>query len=345
MEDKIKRGKELLSELSEIIRDLPDSDILDLLVYGDLDSFMDAIFDRSKKAKFKGKIADFLFENRNRAYIMARLRYAITHKCSFKVTKDGQDFYVSPLHAQWFKDGVMFTEGRVPFGGQIVLYQNGEARYAVVAGDMKAPPYLTPQHVRFISIDEFKESLKKIPPTQLEDLDRPVKEFKRLLEDQVNEEVRYQELFEKYPWILGLQWESVQRHKDLGQDIPDFTGVRVKDKCRDIIEIKPPFMPLFKKNGDFRAEFNDAWNQAERYLNTTRKDRVHLAEKRKLRFDNPKCYLISGYQIPEDQMEKIRLKQEMNPSIEILTYEDLIRFTQSTIEFLKQRANLKPIGP
>jgi hypothetical protein len=48
-----------------------------------------------------------------------------------------------------------------------------------------------------------------------------------------------------------------------------------------------------------------------------------------------KCYLIAGYKLRDDALNKIRIKQRMNPAIDVLTYDDLIALTQKTVEFVR----------
>lgn len=127
----------------------------------------------------------------------------------------------------------------------------------------------------------------------------------RLLNERCQDERAYQQLLEKHPWMLGSQYQSVQRHFGLdNQNIPDFTATRSSDQCHDILELKQPFTKCFRSNGDFSSDFNVAWNQAERYIGFTRRQRDYLREEKKLRFENPRCLLIAGYEIEETSSEK-----------------------------------------
>ena len=156
-----------------------------------------------------------------------------------------------------------------------------------------------------------------------------------LLSNEESNESKYQELFSHYPWVLGLQYTRLQRHTNLDdENIPDFTGIRVSDNCRDIFEMKPPTMKVFLADGNFSADFNNAWNQSERYLNFAREDKDYLNRK-KLRFENPKCFLICGYNLPENLKQKIRIKEKLTPSIQLLTYNDILAFMENTIAFIK----------
>lgn len=135
---------------------------------------------------------------------------------------------------------------------------------------------------------------------------------------------------------MGAQYARIDSHKTFNDDnIPDFTGVRVRDAARDIIEIKPPFLPLFKENNCFRAEFNNAWDQGERYLDFARNDSDYLKRQKGLFFDNPKCYLIAGYNLNDEQFKELRRKERMNPAITTLTYNDVLAMAHSTVAFVK----------
>ena len=180
------------------------------------------------------------------------------------------------------------------------------------------------------------EDFKTIPSKALTDLETPLQELNDLLHNRNEDEVKYQEFLEKYPWILGVQYEKIQRHSNFDdKNIPDFTCVRIHDKYRDIIEIKQPFLTIFRKDGEFSSEFNDAWNQAERYLNFAREEKDYLRRKG-LNFDNPKCSLIIGFKLSDEELSKMRTKGRLNPAIGLLTYDDLVVFAKTTVDFIKK---------
>lgn len=120
---------------------------------------------------------------------------------------------------------------------------------------------------------KFSEAFKQ------QSLRAVIEEIERLIAQKCNDESQYQELLQRYPWILSGQHSSIERHANLDdENIPDFTGVRAADSCRDIFEIKPPFMSVFRKDGELTAQFNDAWSQVERYLNFARQQRQYLRD-------------------------------------------------------------------
>ncbi len=178
--------------------------------------------------------------------------------------------------------------------------------------------------------------LKTIPSNQIDDLEKPLIEIKDLLNSQDNKESNYHKWLQKHYWVFGLGYKLIESHKNLDDKrIPDFTGIRVYDDFRDIFEIKSPFINLFQKDGEFTSEFNKAWNQVEEYLNCAIEDKDYLRRKG-LNFDNPKCYLILGYDLSEKQIKKIRTKARMNPAIDFRTYNDLIIWAEHTIKIVKE---------
>ena len=136
--------------------------------------------------------------------------------------------------------------------------------------------------------------------------------------------------------MLGGQYESVQRHLGLDdENIPDFTATRSWDHCHEILELKQPFMKCFRSTGELSSDFNDAWNQAERYIAFTRRQRDYLREEKKLRFENARCILIAGYEIEDDFLRKIREKESIALSISVLTYDQLLNVARHVLYLMR----------
>ena len=223
------------------------------------------------------------------------------------------------------------TELCTPLG-----YYNGKvAKYGIAAKDMRSGQQIGPGDLLFVDLEEYQKGLNELSQAKF-DLDLSIKKLTDLLESSINEESKYQNYFVEFPWVLGLQYNVVQSHRKLDdENIPDFTGVRVHDGYRDILEIKPPFEPLFTEEGELNAYFNKSWNQAERYLSFTRQYRDYLSHAKGLNFENPKCYLLCGYNLSESQLNKIRIKASMNPAIQFLTYDQLLTIIQNIIAKVK----------
>ena len=160
-----------------------------------------------------------------------------------------------------------------------------------------------------------------------------------LLSRQRNEDL-YQKFFVAHPWIFGAQYKQIVSHDAFNdENIPDFTGVRVRDAARDIIEIKSPSLSLVQRNGELRAEFNKAWNQAERYLDFARSHSDYLYREKGLRFENPICYLIAGYNLSDEHLRAVRRKERLNPAITLLTYNDVLALGKATVELINNLRN------
>jgi Domain of unknown function (DUF4263) len=161
--------------------------------------------------------------------------------------------------------------------------------------------------------------------TRLQSMKAGLQSLKQLLAERCESESKYQELLEQHPWMLGGMHSEITRHRAYDdRSIPDFTAERCYDHCHDIIELKQPFLKLFRRDGSFHSSFNDAWNQAERYLAFATEQRSYLREEKELRFDNPRCLLILGYQLEPLQLREIRKKESFGRATSIFTYDHVV---------------------
>jgi hypothetical protein len=165
-----------------------------------------------------------------------------------------------------------------------------------------------------------------------------------LLEERCEDESKYQKLLEHHPWMLGGLYAQVMRHRSLDdRNIPDFTAVRCYDNCHDIIELKQPFLSLFrKKSAGFTSEFNESWNQAERYLSFSTQQRSYLMEEKNLRFESPRCLLLLGYQLSDAELREIRKKESFVRSISVFTYDHLLTAASRIVSLMRQ-AHERPL--
>ena len=334
-QDEKKRLDEVLNKAIDIVKSCDDKNIPDLLGDGILQSLLEAIV--SPKTKKEQTIYDYLLEHKHRLQLLALLRLAIHRNYAIKGKVGETDTFVSPAHIQWYEDGVMFFQGGKQFEGLIGLYQNGRVKFGIATRMILGGEKIGPDDLEFIDVEEMEDRSKQPSvPKSFNDLDKAIVELETLLQKKDNDESKYQNYLMKNPWIFGAKYKLIEAHKSFNdENIPDFTAERVRDLARDIIEIKPPFLPLFTKRNQFRADFNTAWNQAERYLDFARQESDYLKREKKLIFENPKCYLLAGYNLAEKQVKEIRRKERMNPAITILTYNDLFVMAQSTVSFFK----------
>ena len=183
------------------------------------------------------------------------------------------------------------------------------------------------------------------PRTRAEHMTRGLTRLEELLRDRCEVEGKYQELLAEYPWMLGRPYARVLRHQPFDDSsIPDFTAVRCYDDCHDIIELKQPFVTLFKGSGQFGAGFNDAWNQAEGYLAYTIRNRGYLLQEKGLRFEDPKCLLICGHGLSSVELARIREKTSLSAAISVLTYDHLLGIARHVVD-LVHTAGDRPLPP
>lgn len=98
---------------------------------------------------------------------------------------------------------------------------------------------------------------------------------------------------------------------------------------RDIIEIKPPGLKIFGKNGSPLASFYSSVAQCERYLDFADSNRDYLNREKGLLFDAPIAILITGWDLDRECHRELRRKERLNPRIKIHTYNDILASIKS----------------
>lgn len=212
-----------------------------------------------------------------------------------------------------------------------ILPNNGPREYSLAA-------LLARQTLLLLGISPGGTDSEATGPTRILHMQAGLDRLRELLSRKVESEKEYQELLQKHPWMLGGTYAEIRRHSKLDDaNIPDFTALR-HDKFNDVIEIKQPFLKLFRADGGFTAEFNEAWEQAERYLRFTIRQRQYLRDEKDLRFENPRCILVIGYALDERKLASLRDKQFLKDLITIFTYDHLLETARYVFDLVR-RAN------
>lgn len=333
-DDQVKTVRGIVARLTEEVSEMSDRKIAEALGKGALDDLFKEILDPDG-IKDAPSIADFLLEHKFSATLMATIRHAITHNYSFGVTKEGQTGYVAPCHYQWFDGAVMFVESGERFSGRIGRYDGDKLKYMVAGREIEGPASIGPEDVEWITLEELRKRIAEAPRRIAERIEETLSRLRKLVEEEDNSESKYQELLVDNPRAFGLRFTDIERHQALDdENKPDFVATRIRDGCHDLIEVKPPFNPIFKADGDFRAEFLQAWDQAERYLNYASRERAMLRREKGLLFENPRCYLIAGHGVTGEERRKITEKEERDPAITVYTYEELAALMADTLEIV-----------
>ena len=334
MNENTEEIQKLLKNVNTLLNKLQNEDIIAALGTGILNDFLESIAPRKEKDE---DIYQYLFNNKQGLTILSLMRLAIQVNYSLKgIVNEKTDVFVSPLHYQWFENGVMFTQGEERFNGAIGLYQDGKIKFAIAAREFKKGDDLGPNDFLFID-SEKAQKIFNSSKKDIRNLENELESLRRLLDNKEDKEDKYQKFFTEHSWILGAQFDKIDSHEKLNdENIPDFTGVRIEDKNRDIIEIKQPFLELFKRGAQFNANFNDAWNQIEGYLDFVIQNYDYLRREKGMSFDNPRCFLIIGYNLSAEQLKSFKTKARRNPSIRIYTYNDILAMGKSTIDFFNR---------
>lgn len=331
------QARAALDDALERLTRLSEPAIVRVLADGPLERLLQAIAPLHQDDRREGELLyDYLLRHKDGLTLLAQVRRAITHNYSLAGDVGGERVYVSPDTQQWFEDGVMFLQGEERFGGLIGLYREGKISFGIAARDTLKGEALGPNDFVYVELEEYRRLANERFHTQTE-IDTAASELRSLLRDSVKDESQYQAYLERHPWILGAQYTGVQSHARFDdRNIPDFSGVRIRDGSRDILEIKSPALSLFRADGEFSADFSNAWHQVERYLDFARRNSDYLFRERGLRFENPHCYLIAGQGLTQEQLSKVRGKERMNPAVTFLTYDDLQTLVDGTVAMIKR---------
>jgi hypothetical protein len=189
-----------------------------------------------------------------------------------------------------------------------LFYDFGPLLHEAVPRDYELENALAQQQLLLYGLTAPQPEFKS-GSSRLKGMENAIKELEALLAEECEIESQYQELLERHPWMLDASYCLSRHIKMDDKNIPDFTALRAYDKCHDIIELKQPFLSLFKADGTFAADFNDSWNQCERYLDFCHKQRSYLKEEKSLRFENPRCILLMGLNITTENLKNIRQKR------------------------------------
>lgn len=165
----------------------------------------------------------------------------------------------------------------------------------------------------------------QVTPQNIQDMVKGLYKLQVLINEKSEDESSYQKLLASNAWMFGGIYASIQRHAKFDdKNIPDFTATRAADEFMDIIEVKHPFLKCFTQTG-FSSEFNDSWNQAERYVSFCIRNAAYLRSEKRMAFDQPRCILLMGLELSPEQEAEIRNKNMVSSSVKFMSYDHLLR--------------------
>lgn len=193
--------------------------------------------------------------------------------------------------------------------------------------------------IQLMSLWGLKEKLEESLPKTIDPIGQMSEGFqslRRLIADPNVTESQLQELLQENPWMFRGHYKKIERHTALDdKNIPDFTGVRVLDDCRDILELKLPSLRCVKRDGTLSADFHNAWDQTERYLDFVTRDSDYLLRQKRLKFENARAWLIVGSNWAEEALDQVRRKERGNSRIRLMTYDQLLEQALNVLTFVR----------
>jgi hypothetical protein len=184
-----------------------------------------------------------------------------------------------------------------------------------------------------------------VTPQNIQDMTKGLHALEMLISSKCEKESSYQELLESNAWMFGGIYSSVKRHSKFDdKNIPDFTASRAADGFMDIIELKHPFLRCFTQSG-FSSEFNDSWNQAERYASFCIRNAAYLRSEKQMEFDQPRCILLMGFDLSSEQEAEIRNKNMVSSSVKFMSYDHLLRQAKHVLELFEAAARAPSNSP
>lgn len=199
---------------------------------------------------------------------------------------------------------------------------------------------LATQQLLLLGLDEDEVQ----PGARLSQMKAGLYRLSELLNQKCEDEEKYQSLLEEHPWMFGGAYDLVEPHRNLDdRRIPDFTARRSFDGCRDVVEIKQPFLRLFRNDGRLAAAFNDSWNQCEDYLTFVQRQKGYLLEEKELVFENPKCLLLIGSGLEPRQRTRIRHKEGTVRAIECRTYDELFSMASHMVALVEKASKRETV--
>lgn len=283
-----------------------------------------------------GNIYAWMEENKLPWIFWSFVYRVINNQMSIKVRLNtGYEAFISPTIEQIIKDGVTFLQGANRMEGLLCGYKDGKILVAHIKRDVPQGEKLTSNDFDFIELDSNGKLPAKTEQTySFKDADFCLNE---LIRTDPDNEAAFQNYFARFPWVFGMQYKQVQSHQKFDDaNIPDFSAVNARNGLRDIIEIKPPGLRMFGKNGSPLAAFHSSISQCERYIDFSDTNRDYLRNEKGLLFDAPIAILIVGWDLSRESLKELRRKERLNPRIKIHTYNDILTSIRSMKEVINK---------
>lgn len=192
-----------------------------------------------------------------------------------------------------------------------------------------------------LSSDDLLRSRSLVAAINYGRYHRAIIQFQKMIEDNLPER-DYQKFLEENHWIFGSEYSELINKRSLvvGQQL-DFPLRRTVDGYLDVIEIKTP---LKGKSGFIRDSSHDNYypgsdihknaSQVLNYLNALEADRHRIMVQDKVDVTKVRGKLIIGRDGTEEEQEARRLYNSNQKSIEVMSFDGLIRIGQRILQIM-----------
>jgi len=204
-----------------------------------------------------------------------------------------------------------------------------------------------------IDAHDFLEAFKNTTPDAVKNISVAARfvqykaefiKFHHLVESADPSESKYQNHLQKNPWIFGSEYsELLDRRTWTRDDNLDFMLRRTVDGYLEIIEIKTPaVIPLFNydKNHDsyyLSSQLSKVIGQVFRYIDEVERNRDSIIVKDRLDPLKIRARIIIGKDGNKEQQAALRTLNSHLHRVEVLTFDQLIRVAQRTLEIFESQ--------
>jgi hypothetical protein len=181
--------------------------------------------------------------------------------------------------------------------------------------------------------------------TRLIEYQRALDEFKQLVSDCCDNETTIQKHLEANPWLFGSEYSVLlDRRKWTRDHSLDFMLRRTTDGYLEIIEIKTPFSdPILRydKSHDSyypSSKLSIVQGQVGRYISEVKRKRDSIRAEDKEDPLEIRARVVIGRDGNEAHQHALRSHNAQLHSIEVLTFDQLVRIGERTLEVFREEA-------
>ncbi len=123
----------------------------------------------------------------------------------------------------------------------------------------------------------------------------------------------------------------------MGKEFETDFAIRGVGDRYTFVEIEKPTTPIFRKDGDFKSEFNHACEQVEAWL-TWLKGNLATARTKLPGLQEPKGLVVIGLRStmgPEEKTKFEAKNSRVSGEYEILTFDDLLERSKHLLQYVR----------